>query len=104
MLNDKKIAVLGAGKLGESLIKGLLDAQDAGGSLRLRDADFGCSASPHIACGQVDDCRAVACFGHPEQRSTTRLFHIVGMGGNGEHIQVGWRTIRLIGHFYRIMR
>ena len=27
MLTDKKIAVLGAGKLGESLIKGLLDAQ-----------------------------------------------------------------------------
>src|SRR5271167_592479 len=49
-------------------------------------AVFHSAARSHLTLRQVEDAGAVSSFGHLEQSSSTGLFNVVAMGGQGQDV------------------
>ena len=64
---------------------------------RFFDAEFGCAAAAHIACGEIKNTGAIAHFDHADECAATGLFHIVGMGGDGEDVERAEIFERFVG-------
>ena len=61
------------------------------------------AARAGLALGQVENGRAQAAGGHTQQGSSARLFHIVAMGSDGEHVD-GRRIGECIGAHGRLLK
>ena len=59
-----------------------------GGDLGFGDALFGRAARAHVAGGEIEHAGAVARFGHADEGAAAGLLHVVGVGGDGQDVQV----------------
>ena len=51
-------------------------------------ANFGSAAGAHFAGGEIEDAGFVAALRHFEERAAAGEFDVIGMGGDGEQIEM----------------
>ena len=76
--------------IGQVELHANVHAQRFGRSLGFGQANFRAGRSGRrLAVGQVDDAHLVALLHQPGQRAAAGDFHVVGMGADGDHVELG---------------
>ena len=73
-----------------------------GRDLAFGHADFRRSARAHVAGRQIQHAGAVAGFGHADQRAAAGLFHVVGVGGDGQYVEAHTRAASFLRNSSRV--
>ena len=63
-------------------------AKELGGFGGFFGANFGGATRAHFAGGEIENARFVASVGHFQECAAAGEFHVVGVGGYGEQVEV----------------